>query len=207
MVKILKSGPSALAECADALARGGIVAYPTETVYGLGVDAMNGDAVKALFAAKKRDESKPSSIAVADLDWAKKFAIFNETAELLASAFLPGPLTLVAEAVAPLPLLSLNGKVGVRVPSNAFAQALLRLFANPITATSANISGAGSVTRASDLDKSLLESLDIVADIPECEYAQGSTVVDVSDGGCKILREGAISAARIEGVLGRTHNL
>ncbi len=197
MAKFLKADADAVAECARVLASGGIIAYPTETVYGLGVDSTNRAALKKLFTAKKRDESKPASIAVANVERAKDIAIFNRVAETLALKFLPGPLTLVVRAITPIPLLSLNGKVGIRIPSNDFSQRLLRQFPNPITATSANISGFGSIAHAVDLDEKLLGSVGLVVDSDESEYAQGSTVVEVTDSGYKILREGAIGKDKL----------
>ncbi|MDE1874221.1 MAG: threonylcarbamoyl-AMP synthase [Candidatus Micrarchaeota archaeon] len=198
MVRVLRASASAVSECANALSEGKVVAYPTETVYGLGVDSANRKALKRLFQVKKRDETKPSSVAVANVERAEEIAVFNSIAKMLAKKFLPGPLTLVVKAIAPIPLISLNGKVGIRIPSNEFSQQLLQKFPNPITATSANISGQESVTRASDLDKTLLERVDIAVDAAESRYKQGSTVVEVLDSSCRILREGAITRQAIE---------
>ena len=197
LVRILKASESAITECVSALKEGRIIAYPTETVYGLGVDATNKEALKKLFQVKKRDETKPSSVAVSGIEKAKGIAIFSKIAEALAKRFLPGPLTLVVPAIVPMPLISLDGKVGIRIPSNEFSQQLLRNFPNPITATSANISGQESVTRAADLDKTLLDRIDIAVDAAESKYKQGSTVVEVLDSNYKILREGAITKEAI----------
>ncbi|MDE1855139.1 MAG: threonylcarbamoyl-AMP synthase [Candidatus Micrarchaeota archaeon] len=201
MVRIIKASAAAVSECARALSEGKMIAYPTETVYGLGVDATNREALRRLFQVKKRDEGKPSSVAVADVEKAKEIAVFNSIAERLARKFLPGPLTLVVKAIAPMPLISLNGKIGIRVPSSSFSQELLRHFPNPITATSANISGIESITRASDLDKKLAESVDIIVDSVESKYRQGSTVVETLDSSYRILREGAISSKDLEAAL------
>ncbi len=201
MARIVKASSSAVSECAKVLESGGIVAYPTETVYGLGVDATNPKALKSLFAVKERDMTKPSSVAVSGIEKAKEIAIFNQTAEKLAMRFLPGPMTLVVRAILPMPLISLNGKIGIRIPSNDFSNKLLRQFPRPITATSANISGQGSVTRASDLHSKIIDSVDVVVDSQESKYGQGSTVVEVLDSRVKILREGAIASEEIENIL------
>ncbi len=198
MARILRSNAVAIDDCARALSEGRAIAYPTETVYGLGVDATNREAVRRLFQIKKREVGKPVSVALANVESAKRFAVFNENAEALATRFLPGPLTLVLKAISPIPMITSDNKIGIRVPSNSFSQELLPRFGKPITATSANISGQESVTRAADLDRSLLDLLEIVVDSNESRYGQGSTVVDASGEAPVILREGAISRTALE---------
>ena len=201
MSRILKASASSAAECVKALAKGRAVVYPTETVYGLGVDATNRKAVRLLFRIKKRDPKKPTSIAVANLKEAEKIAHFNKLALKLAKKFLPGPLTLVLKAKKSLPVLADDGTIGIRIPDSRFTHTLLLKFKKPITATSANISGARSASDLDQIDKQLLEMTEIIIDGSRTKYKIGSTVVDATGDEPKILREGAISRKSIENVL------
>ena len=201
MAEVLKPGVTALRKCIKALSAGKAIVYPTETVYGLGADATNKLAVKRLFEIKTRDPSKPMSIALADVSAAEKFAIFNDTARMLAKKFLPGPLTLVLKARRSLPLITLKGTVGIRIPNHSFALSLLRRFKKPITATSANVSGLRSAVLASDVHSRLWTNVEIVVDDSETKYRLESTVLDVTSDKPKILREGAIKKGAIENVL------
>jgi len=201
MSRILKASASSADECVKALAKGRAVVYPTETVYGLGVDATNRKAVRLLFRIKKRDPKKPTSIAVANLKEAEKIAHFNKLALKLAKKFLPGPLTLVLKAKKSLPVLADDGTIGIRIPDSRFTHTLLLKFKKPITATSANISGARSASDLDQIDKQLLEMTEIIIDGSRTKYKIGSTVVDATGDEPKILREGAISRKSIENVL------
>ncbi|MCG1004343.1 MULTISPECIES: L-threonylcarbamoyladenylate synthase [Halobacterium] len=176
---------------ADAVRGGGLVVYPTETVYGLGADALDADAVEAVFEAKARSRDKPLSFAFLDADAASEHVNWNDTERAFAEAFLPGPVTLVCEKRDSVPdeLTGGRDRVGVRVPDHDVALALLDRVA-PITATSANVSGEPSVTHPADLDPEFRDSVDAVLDAGETPGGTGSTVVDVARG--EILREGAV---------------
>ena len=141
-----------IAEAASILQRGGLVALPTETVYGLGADATNGQAVARLYDAKGRPAFNPLIAHVPDIDAARQIAVFNADAEALAAAFWPGPLTLVLPRATACPVSELAtaglDTIAVRVPDHALARAILRAFGKPIVAPSANISGHVSATTA-----------------------------------------------------------
>ena len=175
---------------ADAIRNGGLVVYPTETVYGLGADALDAAAVEAVFEAKGRSRDKPLSAAFPDASSAREHVRLSETERAFADAFLPGPVTLVCEKRDSVPDVLTGGraKVGVRVPDHDVALALLDRVA-PMTSTSANVSGEPSVTNPADLDPEFRDSVDVVLDAGETPGGIGSTVVDVER--ADILREGA----------------
>jgi L-threonylcarbamoyladenylate synthase len=201
MVKILKADASSLVQCVEALCKGKAIIYPTETVYGLGVDALNKKAVSDLLMIKERDPNKPISIAVPEISAVEKFAEVNDAALKLSKNFLPGPLTLVLKLKVDMSWLTSNKKIGIRVPANEFALSLLKSFGKPITATSANISGAGSAASSNQVDQKLVQRVAIFVDDSKTQYGKASTVIDASGGNLKILREGAVSRKAIENVL------
>jgi len=190
-------------EAANILKAGGLVIYPTETVYGLAADASNRSAVLKVFSAKQRPTNKPLSVAVKDLDQAEKLVYINNYARKLAEIFLPGPLTLILKkkAILPKELTAGSESLGIRIPDHPIALKLIEL-SGPITATSANISEQPPPITAEEAKKQLGDRVDFVLDGGECKIKQPSTVVDLSiEGEFKILREGAIPKQGIEEVL------
>lgn len=165
-------------DAAAAIGRGELVVYPTETVYGLGADALDPAAVERVFAAKRRSREDPLSLAVPDVDAADEVARLDDRTRAFMDRFLPGPVTVVCEKrdVVPDALTAGLGRVGVRVPDHPVALALLERVA-PITATSANVSGRGSARRVADLDEAIVETAAVVVDGGETPGG-GSTVVD-----------------------------
>jgi L-threonylcarbamoyladenylate synthase len=184
----------ALDEAAAALRDGGLVVYPTETVYGLAADALDPAAVEAAFEAKRRPREKPLSFAFPDHEAALEHLHVGETERAFMAEFLPGPVTAVVEKGDSVPDVLTGGRdrVGVRVPDSEVALALLDRVA-PLTATSANVSGEPSVTHPDDLDPEFVDRVDAVLDAGETPGGTGSTVVDVANG--EILREGAVGDA------------
>jgi L-threonylcarbamoyladenylate synthase len=176
------------------LDRGGIVAYPTETFYGLGVDALNAEAVSRLVAVKGREASKAIACIVGELEQGTQLCSdWPPAAARLAHRFWPGPLTLVVPARPELPLpLRPEGFVGFRLSSHDLARALARNLGRPITATSANPAGNSEVTRASEIAAALRDRLDLVLDGGDTPGGRGSTVVKVDGERLSCLREGAI---------------
>jgi len=183
-----------LDEAAAALRGGGLVVFPTETVYGLAADALDPDTVEAVFDAKRRPHEKPLSFAFPDHEAALEHVHVGETERAFMAEFLPGPVTVVVEKADSVPDVLTGGRdrVGVRVPDHDVALALLDRVA-PLTATSANVSGEPSVTHPDDLDPEFLEHVDAVVHDGETPGGTGSTVVDVARG--EILREGAVGDA------------
>ena len=193
-------------EAAKIIKAGGLVIYPTETVYGLAADVSNRIAVLKVFAAKRRPLDNPLSVAVKDLNQADTLAYINRYARKLAKAFLPGPLTIILKKKALLPkeLTAGTDKIGIRIPSHPIALKLIEL-AGPITATSANISGEPAPKTTYDAKKQLGERVNFILDGGECKIGEPSTVVDVSvDEEYEILRTGSISRHEIkEALMGR----
>jgi L-threonylcarbamoyladenylate synthase len=194
---------SDVAVAAAALRRGALVAYPTETFYGLGALGARPDALARLSAAKLRPEGKPLPLVAADD--AAAFALWREVpadARRLAAAFWPGPLTLVVPAAAGLPpALTHDGAVAVRVPGLALARELSRLAGGAIVSTSANPSGGEPPSRAGALDPWLLERIDLVLDGGTTPGGLPSTVVEVGPAGVRLLRAGAVPWSEVEGAL------
>lgn len=178
---------------ASAVAAGGLVVYPTETVYGLGADALDEAAVERVFETKRRDRDDPLSLGVRRVDDAFAHTRPTERATAFMRAFLPGPVTVVVERDPAVPAVLTGGRdrVGVRVPDHPVARALLEA-AGPLTATSANVSGSGSVTRVNDLDDRVRDRAATVVDGGETAGAE-STVVDPDAG--TIHRRGAMAGA------------
>lgn len=175
--------------------RGGVVAFPTETFYGLAADALNEAALEKIFRIKEREENKPILLLIPDrISVAELAESIPPEAERLMEKFWPGPLTLVFQARAQISgiLTGNTGKVGLRVSSHPVAQALVRAVGRAITATSANVSGQPSLSTAGEVFHSLGEKLDGILDGGETAGGLGSTVLDISGPDPKIIREGMI---------------
>ena len=183
-----------LSDAVAVLRQGGVVACPTETLVGLLADGTNPRAVDRVIAIKGRLPEQPIGVLVADLDAATEIADLNEHALALAKRAWPGPLTLVARATVSLPsALTLDGKVGVRVPGPSVALELARAVGHPLTATSANVTGEPSVTNTADLSISVRQSVDAIVE-GRAGGGLPSTVVDVACDPPVVLRQGAFTA-------------
>lgn len=182
---------------------GGVVALPTETVYGLGADARNGEAVAQIYALKSRPRFNPLIVHVADAETAKRYVVWNEWAEKLA-VYWPGPLTMVLKHTAEIADIVTAGgdTVGVRVPAHPIAHALLKAFDGPIAAPSANRSGRISPTTAGHVQMEFGSDVPLIIDGGPCHVGVESTVIDLSGAAPRLLRPGAITRAMIEDVLG-----
>ncbi|MDA0997520.1 MAG: L-threonylcarbamoyladenylate synthase [Proteobacteria bacterium] len=202
---------ASIEKAAKILAAGGLVAFPTETVYGLGGDATNGEAVARIFAAKGRPSINPLIVHVADLAAARRTAAFNPLADKLAATLWPGPLSLVLPARSDAGISSLTSAglstVAVRVPASAAARQLLTACGLPIAAPSANRSGGISPTRAAHVQTSLPGPDDggpaLILDGGPCAVGLESTVVDLSTETPTLLRPGGVASEDIEAVIGR----
>ncbi|PSP79122.1 threonylcarbamoyl-AMP synthase [Halobacteriales archaeon QS_1_68_20] len=179
---------SDLDRATDAVDDGDLVVFPTETVYGLGADALDPAAVEAVYDAKRRDRDDPISLAVPDVDAATEFVRPTERTRRFMDAFLPGPVTVICERrdVVPDVLTGGRDRVGVRVPDHDLALSLLERVA-PVTATSANVSGRSSARAVADLDDEIGSAAAVVLDDGETPGG-GSTVVDVEAG--EVVRRG-----------------
>lgn len=197
---------TAIEEAGRLLREGALVAFPTETVYGLGADATNGRAVAAIFEAKGRPCFNPLIVHVPDLAAAERIAAVSPQARMLAAAFWPGPLTLVLKrqpgaGISDLVSAGLD-TIAVRVPAHPIAQALLASAGRPLAAPSANRSGRVSPTRASHVADDLAGRVAMILDGGATVYGLESTVLDASGAAVTLLRPGAVPRAAIEDVLG-----
>ena len=198
---------AAIAAATRCLGAGGLVAFPTETVYGLGADATNGTAIARLYAAKGRPAFNPLIAHVADAAAARRLARFDAAAERL-TALWPGPLTLVLpksadNSIADLATAGLD-TIAVRVPGHTVARDILRLFGRPIVAPSANRSGHVSPTTAEHVRADLRGRIDLIVDGGPTSVGLESTIVGCLDGGPVLLRPGGIPREAIEQLLGHT---
>jgi len=203
--RISKAGREAIEAAARCLAAGGLVAFPTETVYGLGADAGNGEAVARLYAAKGRPAFNPLIAHVANVGAARRVGVFNAGAEKLAAAFWPGPLTLVLAkqtdcVVADLALAGLDS-VAVRVPAHPVARELIEVFGGPVVAPSANRSGHVSPTSAAHVLADLRGRIDLIIDAGPCAVGVESTIVSCLERPT-LLRPGGVPREAIEATLG-----
>jgi L-threonylcarbamoyladenylate synthase len=203
---LLPAGEAAVVAAARALREGGLVAFPTETVYGLGADATNAAAIARLYQAKGRPAFNPLIAHVGDLEAARRIGRFDAAALRLAEAFWPGPLTLVLPksadcAVADLATAGLE-TVAIRIPAHRVARDILRAFGGPVVAPSANLSGHVSPTIAAHVQSDLDGRIDLIVDGGAVAVGVESTIVGIFDVPM-LLRPGGLPRADIERVLGR----
>lgn len=198
LLHLSETGVDAAAKkAAQVLRNGGIVLYPTDTIYGLAVDATNARALANLRELKGREAKKPISIVVPSIDAIPTYAVMNNTARALAERFLPGALTLVMQAKDTVPAeLVLAGGIGIRIPDDAFCLALASAFGKPYTATSANKSGREPGSTVSSILTQFghgAHGIDLVIEDGERKDKKASTVVTTVSGTPYVLREGAIT--------------
>ncbi len=202
---ITDATPAALAKAARLLGEGKLVAFPTETVYGLGADARNEEAVAAIFAAKGRPKFNPLIVHVESLAAAERYGVFDARARALASRFWPGALTLVVPRAAACDVswLATAGleTIALRVPVHPVAQQLLKTFGGPLAAPSANRSGSVSATTARHVAESIGAAVSLILDGGPTTHGLESTIVGLA-GTATLLRPGAITRADIESVVG-----
>jgi L-threonylcarbamoyladenylate synthase len=194
----------AYGEIVSLLRSGGVVAFPTDTTYGLGADPFNETAIDRIFRIKGRPDTKPILLVVSSVEMAESVAEANEVFYDFARHFWPGPLTMILRAVKSVPLKLTAGtqKIGVRWPSAPFAARLVKEFGRPITATSANRSGLPAATTAEEVSAQLGDSVDSLIDGGELPSRSGSTVLDLTTGAPVLLREGPVSFERLQRFLG-----
>jgi L-threonylcarbamoyladenylate synthase len=178
---------------------GKIVVYPTDTLYGIGVNALDKKMIGKVFKIKGRKINKPLLIAVDSLKTAGKYVKFNNTSLKLAKKFLPGPLTLILPLKKKLPKILTQGKneVGIRIPDNKFTLEFIRKCGFPLTSTSANISGGLNPTTSAEAIKQIGDHVDLIIDAGRCKYKKPSTIVRIVNNEIEIVREGAISKKKL----------
>jgi len=175
----------------EILKSGGVLVYPTDTIYGLGCDIFNKSAVEKIYKLKGRDRKKPLSIICSDIKEAAKYAIIQDYAYRLMKKTLPGPYTFVLKARSEIPktFLPKNRTVGIRIPKNQICLEIAKKLENPIITTSLNISGQKVMTSPNELSKELANKIDIIIDVGELPK-QPSSIIDLSEDRPEILREG-----------------
>lgn len=190
-----------LSRAADILAAGGIIAYPTETFYGLGADATNDKAIRKIYDLKGRNFHNPISIII---DREEKLSPLvsevPQAALILMKTFWPGPLTIVFKAsdkISPL-LTAQTSKIGIRISSHRGATVLAQKLGHPLTATSANLSGASECSTATEVANQIGDKVAAIIDLGETAGGRGSTIIDVTTDPPQILREGVISGMKIQ---------
>ncbi len=204
-MNITKADNESIKQAAEIIKQGGLVAFPTETVYGLGADGLNSIAVAKIFEAKKRPAFNPLILHIADKSWLKKFSgIKNEKVDLLINKFWPGPLTLVLPKTEIVPdiVTSGNPTVAVRMPDHPVALQLIEASGTPIAAPSANKFGHLSPTEASHVAKYLGDKVDMILDGGKCSVGVESTIIQLHENEIFLLRPGGLSKEEIEKEIG-----
>jgi L-threonylcarbamoyladenylate synthase len=201
----LLTAPADISRAAQILAEGGLVAFPTETVYGLGADAGNDQSVAGIYAAKGRPSFNPLIVHLPDVEAVKELVVWSDEAQTIADAFWPGPLTLVlplrpGAAVSKLVTAGLD-TLAVRVPEAGVAHTLLRTVNRPIAAPSANTSGRISPTRAAHVQDDLTGRIDGILDGGSCAVGLESTILGLA-GTPTLLRPGGVTREELSSVLG-----
>ena len=195
-----------LTDAVAALRRGDVIVFPTETLYGLGADALNFSAVEKVFQLKGRDSNQPFPVLVSDRSMLESLVgQIVPLAEILMARFWPGPLTLVlpARPEIPKPLVNSAGGVGVRISSQPVAQEIVKTLGRPLTATSANPSGQPGAYTVAQAQAYFSDRIEIFLDGGELASRTGSTVAAVADNKIQIIRAGEITKSELEMALGK----
>ncbi len=194
-----------LGHAAKLIANGGVIAFRTDTFYGLGADPLNADAVARITKLKDREESQPILLLIGDTSDVDHLIVEkSEDFELVARSFWPGPLTIVGRAASKLPdeLTAGTGTVGLRLPNDEDVRVLVRVCGGALTATSANLSGAPPARSAEQVADYFPTGIDLIINGGEVLATEPSTVLDLSQPEPHVIREGAVSQKTLEGVLG-----
>jgi L-threonylcarbamoyladenylate synthase len=206
IIQVNPEDPSSeiISDAAEIIKKGGVIAFPTRCLYGLGADALNTTTVDRVFAIKQRPVQKPILVLInSAMQLERLVKNVSTAAACLMEHFWPGRITLVFEAgeTVPVNLTARTGKIGIRIPANAVASALVKAVQRPITGTSANLSGSPGCYRIADLEPQVARQLDLILDAGTLKGGKGSTVVDVTGAIPRILREGEVSEQEIKALV------
>lgn len=196
--------PEELNDCVSTIKNGGIVIFPTETVYGIGTNAFCERSVKKIYEIKNRPDEKAVSILLNNIEQIENYAIINNEIERkIIQNFMPGPITIILERKKEILDHVATGKntIGIRIPSNNIILSILQKLDLPIVAPSANISGQPSGVMLEDIIEDFKNKVDICIDGGKCDISESSTIVQVIDGKVEIIRQGKITKQEIESVL------
>jgi len=186
---LLSDYGSALSAAKKAIQEDGLAVYPTDTLYGIGCNALSQKAVEKVYSAKLREKGKPLSVIVSDFEMLLRFCKVSEEQKKILHELLPGPYTFILPLKKPMPA-SPTMEIGVRVPEHAFMRQVSKELGIPIVTTSANLSGKPDVAELSSLDPAVAAAVDTIIEGGRCSYAQGSTVIDLIR--MKVVRKGAV---------------
>ncbi len=201
MTEIVKeNNPESPQRAASILRAGGVIIYPTETLYGMGTLALSGESVKRIFDIKERFYGKPIPVLVKDKEMLFQFVEITEEASRLVNKFLPGPLTLVLRGKKNLPdvISTGTGKVAVRISKHLFVRRLFDLISEPLTSTSANISGEENLFGFDEIYRTFKDKVNLIIDSGNLPPSKGSTVIDLTVKPPRIVREGDIEGDVLE---------
>ena len=196
--KLPKRKMDEVQKAAEIVKNGGVIIFPTDTVFGIGCRIGNQKALERLYRIKKRDESKPTLIIIENIKQGKKYATFDKKSLLLAKVFWPGPLTLVLKSKVGVPnmIKGIRNTLGLRQPNHKIVQKLISLVGEPLLAPSANFSRQIPPSKFSEIDKNLIKLVDYVLNF-ECGGNKPSTIFESLNGTNNFIRIGAISKKRI----------
>lgn len=192
-------------QAAEIIAQGGVIAFRTDTFYGLGADPFNRDAIRRIRELKGREEAKPILLLISDLSEVERFVTNqSELFKTVARRYWPGPLTLIGIAHPELPveLTAGTNSIGLRLPEDENVRAFVRACGGALTATSANISGSAPARAAQEVEDYFVEGIDLILDGGEVTAMQPSTVLDLTGTEPRLIREGAISSNDLKQLLG-----
>ena len=203
MTKIINPAPDLIAAAGEMIKTGGLVVFPTETVYGLGADGLSADAVKKIFKAKGRPSDNPLILHVADFELAEKIGEINPSARLIMEKFWPGPVTVIVKKkdIVPAEVTAGLDTVAIRMPENEIARALIAAAGVPVAAPSANLSGKPSPTAFRHAFDDMNGRVDMIIDGGDCDIGIESTVVDTTSDTPTVLRPGGITAEMLREIL------
>ncbi|MBP2144359.1 L-threonylcarbamoyladenylate synthase [Methanococcus voltae] len=190
-MKIIRKGVEiTLNEAKKHLKNGEIALCPTDTIYGICGYALDKNVIDRIYKIKQRDESKPLSISLQKKSDIVKYAYISDISKTIIEKFLPGPITLILPKKESIPDYICKDYVGIRIPDS---KVILELSEIPITSTSANVSGRPSSYSMSDIDKEIMDKVDIIIDDGDCEYKKPSTIIKITNNSLELIREGSIS--------------
>ena len=195
MTEVIKTSPAELEKAGEVIKNGGLVVFPTETVYGLGADGLNPDAVKSIFVAKGRPSDNPLILHVSDMEMAEKIGEITDTARKIMEKFWPGPITVIVEKkdIVPDNVTAGLDTVAIRMPAHPVARALIEAAGVPVAAPSANLSGKPSPTAFRHAFDDMNGRVDVIIDGDSCDIGIESTVVDTTSEVPTILRPGGVT--------------
>ena len=197
---ISQNDPQCADKAASVLKSGGVIVYPTETLYGIGAMASHSDAIERIFNIKGRPHGKPIPLLIKNIEMLSKIALGNSIASSLSEEYWPGKLTMILEQIAELPELITcgTGKIALRISSHPFLQNLFELIGEPLTSTSANISDRPNISDPGELFETFNGKVDLIVDSGKIPASKGSTIVDLTLDPPQILREGDVDSKTLK---------